>query len=160
MLKLTQERERLGMSQRKLAKEAGLEAIELNKLERGRLHPYPKYRTAIAEALGWDGDPMELFEEVEASEPASISVPCFLSLDNIFIAPKVWPVWDGEPCSVEVVFDMAEPTKVSVSLKLIRDDEAEGPSFVVSRIGDISVDHFNIFGDEIKWAFIKEDTNA
>lgn len=48
-----------------LAREAGMHVSSISQIESGRLSPYPGQVAKIAAALGWDGDPMELFEEVE-----------------------------------------------------------------------------------------------
>ena len=47
-----------------LAIKTGLSDVVVSKVLRGALPPYPKYRDAIAAALEWTGDPLELFEEV------------------------------------------------------------------------------------------------
>ena len=53
-----------GVSQTELAEGGGLSRVKLNRILRGREKPWPKYQGAIADALGWEGDPSELFEEV------------------------------------------------------------------------------------------------
>ena len=59
------EMQRRGITQTALARGAGLHRTKLNKILRGREQPWPKYRDAIASAVGWEGDPAELFEDVE-----------------------------------------------------------------------------------------------
>lgn len=54
-----------GMSQTELAQRAGVNRVLLNRILHGKLPPYPKWRDAIAAAIGYDGDPSELFEEIE-----------------------------------------------------------------------------------------------
>ncbi len=64
-IRLTIERERLGLSQAKLARLAEINATSLSRIEGGKEPAFPKRGQRIAEAIGWKGDPMELFEEVE-----------------------------------------------------------------------------------------------
>lgn len=68
MKRLTVEREARGLSRAQLARKAGMSDITYCKVERGSRPPYPAYREAIARALDWPGDPMELFEEVRDEE--------------------------------------------------------------------------------------------
>ena len=65
MKRLRIEREARGLSRVELSRKAGMSEVTYGKVELGTMPPYPKYRAAIAEALGWTGDPMELFEDVE-----------------------------------------------------------------------------------------------
>lgn len=53
-----------GLSLRQLGAKAGIHAPDLCKAEHGRLRLYPVQSERVASALGWQGDPMELFEEV------------------------------------------------------------------------------------------------
>ena len=62
---MEQERKRQGLSQSEIARRTGLSNVTVNKVERGATPPYPKYREAIKQALGWNGDAAELFEEFE-----------------------------------------------------------------------------------------------
>lgn len=54
-----------GYTQTAFAEQTGLSRTKLNLILHGREKPWPKYRNTIAEALGWNGDPAELFEEVD-----------------------------------------------------------------------------------------------
>ena len=63
MLKVTQERRRLGLSQSKLARLADVNQTSMSRIERGLEPAYPMRAKRIALALGWSGDPLELFEE-------------------------------------------------------------------------------------------------
>ena len=65
------ERQKLGMSQAKLARAADVNQSCLARIENGKEPPYPHRGKRIADALGWDGDPMDLFEEVGADELAT-----------------------------------------------------------------------------------------
>lgn len=64
MLRLKYERERQGLSQNKLSHMADVNATSLSRIERGLEPPYPNRGKRIADALGWKGDPSELFEEM------------------------------------------------------------------------------------------------
>lgn len=68
MLLITKERERLGLSQAKLARAADVNASSLSRIERGLEPAYPKRGQRIADALGWKSDYKELFEEVNDHE--------------------------------------------------------------------------------------------
>lgn len=48
-------------SQSKFAAAAGLNASTVSAIVNGRLDPYPSQRQKIVDALGWQGDPDELF---------------------------------------------------------------------------------------------------
>ncbi len=65
MLRVKQERERLGLSQSKLARIAEVNATSMSRIERGKEPPYPLRAERIAKALGWTGDAAELFKEVD-----------------------------------------------------------------------------------------------
>ena len=68
MLRIEFERKRKGISQAKLARLADVNASSMNRIERGKEPAYPRRGQKIADALGWTGDPMELFEEVSEDE--------------------------------------------------------------------------------------------
>lgn len=51
-------------SQRALGSEAGVNASYICNAERRGMVLYPAQAQRLAHALGWGGDPMELFEEV------------------------------------------------------------------------------------------------
>ena len=64
MLRFKEVREAKGLSQSRLACISGVNRTLLSDAENGRRALYPKAKAAIAEALGWSGDPEQLFEEV------------------------------------------------------------------------------------------------
>ena len=66
MQRLTMLRKEKGLSQRELSRESGVDASTISRAEKQALM-YRSQAQNIADALGWEGDPMELFEEVEAA---------------------------------------------------------------------------------------------
>lgn len=64
MRRVVLERKKLGMSQAKLARVADVNQSCMSRIENGKEPPYPVRGKRIADALGWKGDPAELFEEV------------------------------------------------------------------------------------------------
>lgn len=68
MLILAEVRKRKGVSQAKLARLAGVNQTSLSRIENGREPAYPRRGKRIADALGWEGDPAKLFEEVPDGE--------------------------------------------------------------------------------------------
>ena len=54
-----------GLSQAKLARMCDVNETSMSRIVRGLEPPYPKRGQRIADALGWEGDPAELFEEIE-----------------------------------------------------------------------------------------------
>lgn len=71
MLRVESLRKSKGISQAKLARMADVNTSSMNRIERGKEPPYPRRGKRIADALGWAGDPMELFEEVSEDEKHS-----------------------------------------------------------------------------------------
>lgn len=71
MLLVEIERKRQYKSQAQLAREAGINATSMCRIERGKEPAYPKRGARIAEALGWQGDPMDLFKEVADDGPTA-----------------------------------------------------------------------------------------
>ena len=65
MLRLTVERKKLGLSMSKLARKADMHPSTVSLIERGRLAAYPSQILKLVCALGWNGDPADLFKEVE-----------------------------------------------------------------------------------------------
>ncbi len=65
MQRLTMLRKEKGLSQRALSRVSGIDASTISRAEKQSLM-YRSQAQNIADALGWEGDPMELFEEVEA----------------------------------------------------------------------------------------------
>ena len=70
MKRVVLERQKLGMSQAKLAWAADVNQSCMSRIENGKEPPYPMRGKRIADALGWKGDPAELFEEVADDELA------------------------------------------------------------------------------------------
>lgn len=64
MLVIERELRAKGLSQAKLARLAEVNATSLSRIVRGVEPAFPKRGRRIADALGWKGDPAELFEEV------------------------------------------------------------------------------------------------
>ena len=65
MTRLQLELLRRGVSQRELAERASVSESSLSRICNGKEPAYPRRGKRIAEALGWTGDPQELFEEVD-----------------------------------------------------------------------------------------------
>jgi transcriptional regulator with XRE-family HTH domain len=61
VLKLRLER---GLSRSRLSVLSGVNLTSLYEFETGKRRPYPKAARELAAALGWTGDPEELFAEV------------------------------------------------------------------------------------------------
>ena len=55
----------LELSQTAFAEKAGLNKSTVSQIESGRLVPYPSQVEKLVAAIGWKGEPSELFEEVE-----------------------------------------------------------------------------------------------
>ena len=66
LVRLKLELLRRGISQRELAERAHVNETSLSRIIHGREPAYPERGRRIAVALGWTGDPEELFEEVDA----------------------------------------------------------------------------------------------
>jgi transcriptional regulator with XRE-family HTH domain len=64
MLRLRQLREGQGLNRAQLARAAAIGDGNYCTLESGMRKPWGPERHRLAEALGWEGDPEELFEEV------------------------------------------------------------------------------------------------
>lgn len=71
MLVVVRERKMLGLSQSKLARLSDVNQTSMSRIERGLEPPYPRRAARIAEALGWEGDPMDLFEEADDVDDAT-----------------------------------------------------------------------------------------
>lgn len=61
-------RRNAALSQRGLGKAARVDASYICNAEKRGMSLYPSQAVRLADALGWKGDPMELFEEVEDRE--------------------------------------------------------------------------------------------
>lgn len=68
MKRLEALRKNKALTQRALGKMANVAAADICKAEKRCLMLYPSQAVRIADSLGWEGDPMELFEEVEDRE--------------------------------------------------------------------------------------------
>lgn len=68
MIRLTKERKDARLSMSALARKADMHVSSISQIEAQRLRPYPGQVVKLVDALGWEGDPMELFEEVEDRE--------------------------------------------------------------------------------------------
>lgn len=67
VLRIQQVLRERGLSQAKAARMADVNDTSMSRIVRGIEPAYPKRGKRIAEALGWEGDWKELFEEVEVN---------------------------------------------------------------------------------------------
>lgn len=65
MLRIKYELIHRGISQTEFAKAVGLKPQAVSRIVNGLEPPYSKRGKRIAAALGWEGDPAELFQEVD-----------------------------------------------------------------------------------------------
>ena len=63
MLRITRERMQMKMSQAALARRAEIHPTTISLIESGRMQPYPSQAEKLANALCWQGNPAELFED-------------------------------------------------------------------------------------------------
>ncbi len=68
MLKIVEVRKSKGLTQAGLARKAGVNQSSMCRIELGKEPPYPFRAQRIAKAIGWAGDPMDLFKEVASDE--------------------------------------------------------------------------------------------
>lgn len=68
MLKLGLELKRLNMSQSECARRACVNQTSMSRILSGKEPAFPKRGKRIADAIGWKGDPQELFEEVSEDD--------------------------------------------------------------------------------------------
>lgn len=68
MLRITNVLKERGLSQAKAARKSGVGEASFSRIVRGVEPPYPKRGQRIADALGWEGEWSELFEEVVLSD--------------------------------------------------------------------------------------------
>lgn len=54
-----------GLTKRQLSEMLNFRITDVSKLEKRVLDIHPRKAARLADALGWEGDPMELFEEIE-----------------------------------------------------------------------------------------------
>lgn len=71
MIVLERERRARGLSQRKLMLATGVDSSYISRAERMGMRLYPGQASRIAEALGWTGDPADLFKEVKDDDRAA-----------------------------------------------------------------------------------------
>ena len=64
MLRIRQLLRAKGISQAKAARLCDVNESSMSRIVRGLEPPYPKRAKRIADALGWEGDPEKLFEEI------------------------------------------------------------------------------------------------
>lgn len=65
MLRAEYEAREQGITQTEIGEKCGVTSSLINRVIRGKEEAYPKLQKSIAAALGWDGDPAELFQEIE-----------------------------------------------------------------------------------------------
>jgi transcriptional regulator with XRE-family HTH domain len=63
--RLEREREARRWSKSELARRARMANSTVGAIEAGRLSPYPSQLAKLSDALGWQGEPAALLEEVE-----------------------------------------------------------------------------------------------
>lgn len=68
MLRIQSELDRLRMSQAECARRAGINQTSMSRICSGKELAYPQRGARIAEAIGWEGDLQELFEEANADD--------------------------------------------------------------------------------------------
>lgn len=68
MLRLKRELYRLRMSQAECARRSGVNQTSLSRIITGKEPAYPYRGKRIADAIGWKGNPTELFEEVDEDD--------------------------------------------------------------------------------------------
>ena len=64
MKQITKIRKGLGWSESKVSHVSGVHLSSISAIECGRLNPWPGQLRRLADALGWEGDPAALLEEV------------------------------------------------------------------------------------------------
>ncbi len=63
MLKISQKRKERGWSMSELSHKSGVHVSTISLIESGRMRPYPGQAEKLAHALGWLGEPYDLFRE-------------------------------------------------------------------------------------------------
>lgn len=71
MIRLTLELKKLGLSQSECARRACVNQTSLSRIITGKEPAFPNRGKRIADAIGWEGDPRELFEEVGRDDLAN-----------------------------------------------------------------------------------------
>ncbi len=64
MLRIEQEMYEQHLSQAEVARRAGINQTSMSRIVRGIEPAFPKRGKRIANAIGWEGEPMDLFKEV------------------------------------------------------------------------------------------------
>lgn len=70
MIRMKYERIMQGKKQTGISRETGMHVTTISQIENGHLRPYPGQVKNLVKALGWQGDPAALFEEVGTDELA------------------------------------------------------------------------------------------
>lgn len=68
MKRLELELRRLGISQAECARRACVNQTSISRIVNGKEPAFPHRGKRIADAIGWKGDPAELFEEVDEDD--------------------------------------------------------------------------------------------
>ncbi len=68
MIRLKNELHRLRMSQAECARRSGVNQTSMSRIIAGKEPAFPHRGKRIADAIGWEGDPAELFEEVDEDD--------------------------------------------------------------------------------------------
>lgn len=68
MKRLEFELKRLGISQAECARRACVNQTSISRIVNGKEPAFPHRGKRIADAIGWEGDPAELFEEVDEDD--------------------------------------------------------------------------------------------
>ena len=68
MLRIQHELEQLRLSQAKLSRMADVNQVSMSRIVNGLEPAFPNRAKRMADAIGWDGDPMDLFAEVEIDD--------------------------------------------------------------------------------------------
>lgn len=71
-MRLSALRKSKNMSMSALARKAEMHVSSISAIENNHLWPYPGQMKKIADALGWKGDPAELFEEAKDDDVTTI----------------------------------------------------------------------------------------
>ena len=71
MLKVQHEMYKRRLSQAEVARRAGINQTSMSRIVNGKEPAFPNRGKRIADALGWKGDPAELFEEVDVDDAIS-----------------------------------------------------------------------------------------
>lgn len=64
MLVMTVVRKDKGMTQAELGRKCGIAEVQINAIENKRVFPWEGWKARISDALEWERDPSELFQDV------------------------------------------------------------------------------------------------